>query len=313
MSSYEPILLLTAFCGLAAIAYLTQKTNVVKEKFVGGFGKRNLWFVVDDFGVNSRRWTDFGSRSSKDINIGLLKITKTRCAITQGGDFTINEVYGRQALAQVIREHNGFVPDYHLQIPHYLWAAWARASLLAYAGGLYLDGFSLCLGPSFASVVDSADNIVFGLDRDPLTVNPYAGWAKVKGSTVWLTYVDALIQFIAKGPLSWDSGKARNQIASWNASILTNAKVLLDPEWSRLPDGRVIEVEDLIDRSLGGEFQPGPNAIYVPINSERLERAVSYNWFLRMSGEQILDPDSNFLWAQLAQKTATKDKLTIPN
>ena len=234
----DSIIVLTVLLGIGA-AYVYTKTNSgEKEKFVGSIsGSKNLWFVIDDFGVNSRRWTDFGARSSKELNLPFLQITKARCQITQGADFKVNELVGRQAVAQVIRENNGFVPDYHLDIPSFLWKAWSRAALLAYAGGLYLDGSSLCLGPSFATVIDGADNLLFGLDANPLSVGSYAGWALKKGYEPWLIYADTIARFIERGPLSWDSAKARNQIASWNTSLLSKIKVLVEPEWSRLSDG----------------------------------------------------------------------------
>ena len=312
MSAVEPLIILTVLFGIGAVVYLSNKIEPKKENFVGFTGKHNLWFVIDDYGVNSRRWADFGARTSKDSNIGFLNITKTRCHITQGEDFNVIELLGRQAVAQVIREHNGFVPEYHLEIPQYLWRAWARSALLAYAGGLYLDGFSLCLGPSFATVINNSDNLLFGLDKDPLSSSPYAGWASNKGSIPWLLYVDAVSKFIEKGPLSWDSGKARNQIANWNMSILApSVRVLVEPEWSRLSDGTTIELEDIFGRSISEYYNPLAKSIYMPVDNEKLQRAVSYNWFLRMSSEQILDPESHFIWAQLAQKTAARDKLTL--
>jgi len=297
----DSIIVLTVLVGIGA-AYVYMKTKgEEKEKFIGSItGSKNLWFVVDDYGVNTRHWADFGARSSKELNLPFLQITKARCQITQGGDFKINELIGRQAVAQAIRENNGIVPDAHLEIPPFLWRAWARSALLAYAGGLYLDGSSLCLGPSFATVVDSADNILFGLESNPLSAGSYAGWAAKKGSDPWLIYTDTIVRFIGKGQLSWDSAKARNQIASWNTSILSKIKVLVEPEWSRLSDGTVIELEDVFGRSLSEYYNPSSKSIYLPIDMERLKRS-TYNWFLRMSNEQILDPDSMFIWAQIAR------------
>ena len=148
---YEEILIFGILITIGAAVFVSNRhVSIVNgdthsnkvEGFANGFGgKSNLWFVIDDYGVNSRRWTDFGARSSRDLNIGLLSITKTRCAITQGGDFNIVELFGRAAVAHTVRENGGLVPDRHLEIPPYLWRAWARAALLANGGGLYLDGF----------------------------------------------------------------------------------------------------------------------------------------------------------------------------
>jgi len=309
---YEPLLIVTILFTVGAAVYLSEKARrVTDEGFVSNsFNKSDLWFVVDDYGVNSRRWTDFGARSSRDINVGLLNITKTRCAVTQGEDFNVRELFGRAAVAQVVRENGGYVPDKHLQVPPYLWRAWARSALLAYCGGFYLDGFSLCLGGSFLPVVKNAENLIFGLESDPLSAGSYAGWASKRSSTVWLSYVEAVSNFIERGPLSWNAAQSRNQVALWNATILAPAiKLLVEPEWSRLSNGTIIEIEDLFGTSLSDSYTPGPNALYVPVNSERLMLAVSYNWVLRMSSEQIMAPESRFIWAQLAQRVGKRDAL----
>lgn len=300
----DTIIVLTILIGIGLLYFYRNQQE--KEGFIENIkGNKNLWFVIDDQGVNTRRWTDFGSRSSKDLNLPFLQITKARCHITQGADFKINELIGRQAVAQVIRENKGHVPDFHLDIPPYLWKAWARAALLAYAGGLYLDGYSLCLGPSFASVIDSSDNLLFGLDSNPLSVGSYAGWALRDRSEPWLIYTDTIVRFIEKGQLSWDSAKSKNLVASWNRSILSNIKVIPESEWSRLSDGTPIELEDLFGRSLSKYYSPTNKSIYVPIDIEKLKRSVTYKWFLRMSSEQIMDPDSLFIWAQLTDPKRT--------
>lgn len=312
---YEPLFVLSILFTIGAAAYLSNKASEMKsekEGFAGGFNKSTLWFVIDDYGVNSRRWVDFGARSSRDINIGLLNITKTRCAITQGADFNVRELFGRAAVAQAVRENGGYVPDRHLEVPPYLWRAWSRAALLGNAGGLYLDGFSLCLGGSFAKVTSGAENLLFGLDSNPLSAGNHCGWASKSRSLPWLSYLEAVTNFIEKGPLSWDSAKARNQVASWNAAILApSVKLLVEPEWSRLANGTQIEIEDLFGNSLTDLYTPGPNVLYVPVDSERLMRTVSYNWVLRMSSEQLMDPESYFIWAQLAQRVAKRDSLLI--
>jgi hypothetical protein len=319
---YEEILILGILITIGAAVFVSNRhvsiinTHSDESKKVEGFansfsGKRNLWFVIDDYGVNSRRWADFGARSSRDLNIGLLSITKTRCAVTQGGDFNIVELFGRAAVAHTVRENGGFVPDRHQEIPPYLWRAWARAALLANGGGLYLDGFSLCLGESFASVTKNHDNLAFGLDTEPLSAGSFAGWASKPRNLPWVNYLEVVTKFIERGPASWNAAQARNQVASWNANILAPAvKLLVEPEWSRLGNGNIIEIEDLFGTGLSELYNPGPKAIYVPVDAERLMRAVSFNWVLRLSSEQLMAPESQFIWAQLAQRVGKRDALT---
>lgn len=274
---------------------------------------KKLWFVLDDFDNNTRAWADFGARSSKNANIGFLSLVKTRCMITQGSDFTIVELSGRTAVAQTVRANNGLIPNMYNLAPSFLWKAWARAALLAYAGGLYFEGTGLCLGPSFAPIVGIADNFAFGANHDeehPFSAGPYAGWAVKPGHVSWVGLAEALFKLIDAGPLVWTSLKARKTITKLNNIYLNpHMQTLVGAEWCRRTNGKPIENEDLFGRSLSADWTPDNNVVYVPMDFERLELDRNYNWFLSMSPEQILDTESNFIWAQLLQKSGGKDSL----
>ena len=334
----DSIYISSIFIGLIVVSYLsiTGYTRPVAEKFVDGMdgfaggmmdgfagdiinkinGKSPLWFVVDDNGTNSRKWSDFGSRNSKETNVGFLSITKTRCAVTQGADFNIVELIGRKAVANKIFENGGHVPTLHMSVPNYLWRAWARASLLGTVGGLYFDGFSLCLGPSFKQAIKNNKACVFGIDyneyrgSDFKACGPYAGWSASSGNSAWKTLAKVLSELIDAGPLSWTSANAREQMASWHSKYLASfMPCITDAEWTRTQEGGPLEFSDILGRSLSKEWQPPKSAIYLPIDIDKLSRNVTYKWFMRMSPEQILDPNSLFIWANLAQQVGRNDKI----
>jgi hypothetical protein len=258
-----------------------------------------MWFVLDDFGSRSK--------------IGFLNLVKSRCMITQGSDFNVKELLGRAAVAQEVRANNGLIPNMYDGAPPFLWKAWARAALLAYVGGLYFEGTGLCLGPSFAPIVGAADNLAFGADHDeehPFSAGPYAGWALKPGHVSWMGLAESLAKLIDSGPLVWTSLKARKQIAKLNNIYLNpHMRTIVSAEWCRRPNGKPIENEDLFGRSLSADWTPDNNVVYVPMDFERLELDRNYNWFLRMSSEQVLDTENNFIWAQLLQKAGGKDSL----
>jgi hypothetical protein len=112
-----------------------------------------------------------------------------------------------------------------------------------------------------------------------------------------------MADLIAAGPTAWTAAIARNQVAESSMVHLTPfMSVVRESEWSRRSDGRAIEIEDLLGRSPDEEWVPPRTAVYVPLDKERLERNFTYNWFLRMSPEQILNAESHFLWASLARR-----------
>jgi len=310
----EPALLVILISTVAIAYYLSEKSK--KEGFLSFSDfvpKPTLWFVLDDFELNRRNWSDFGGRLNKNPNVGFLSLTKTRCIITQGKDFDVKELNGRKMVAHIVRTQGGYVPDAVMQAPSFLWKAWARAALLATAGGLYFEGTGLCLGPSFKGVIGDADALAFGLNHDERyasTTGPYSGWAKGPGHKSWIGLMEMLAKFIDAGPLAWDSVKARNQIVKLeNTYLMPFVQTAVTAEWCRRTDGRPIENEDLFGRSLGEGWNPGADVVYVPLDFERLVRDLNFSWFLRMNPEQILDTENSFIWAQLYQKSGAKDEL----
>lgn len=317
----DSVYISSIFIGLIVVSYLsvTGYTRPIAEKFVGGFNlpdtnKSKLWFVVDDIGTNSRNWADFGSRNSREPNVGFLNIAKTRCAVTQGADFEVVELIGRKAVANKIFQSGGYVPETHLSVPNYLWRGWARAALLSHLGGLYLDGYSLCLGPSFKQAIGTKDACVFGIDYNEYrgsglkACGPFAGWSAAKANNAWTALTVALAGLIDAGPLSWTAANAREQLAGWHSKYLSALMpCITDAEWTRNNDGEALEFSDLLGRSLSPEWEPPKSAIYIPMDIDKLERNVTYKWFMRMSTEQILDPNSIFIWASLARRTGRND------
>jgi hypothetical protein len=332
MADFDPLLILASLVGIAGAVYMSKKGYSQKgaEGFASGLGflgagkgaalsdsllgKPVLWLVIDDYGTNSRKWADFGSRNSSKLNIGFVNITKTRCAITQGGAFEIRELFGRAAVADAIYAGHGYVPSGHFTAPRKLWQAWARAALLSVRGGLYLDGMSLCLGPSFDTIIANKPAAVFGTDMSEKhasgVAGPYAGWSASAGHKAWTDMAVACAGLIDAGTTSWSAAVARNQMAAWYNTILApNMPTIRDVEYSRRNDGLPIEIEDMLGRSASDTWKPSKDVIYVPMDFEKLDRSVTYKWFMRMSSEQIMEPDSDFIWAHLAKGAGSRDNL----
>jgi len=333
MADFDPLLILATLIGLAGAVYISKKGYSQKsaEGFVSGLaflrdeksgglannllGKPVLWLVIDDYGTNSRKWADFGARNSGKLNVGFVNITKTRCAITQGGAFEIRELFGREAVAEAIYAGRGYVPEGHLAAPRKLWQAWARAALLSVRGGLYLDGLALCVGPSFERVVANKAAAVFGTDHSEKhnsgVAGPYAGWSANPGHKGWTDMAKACAGLIDAGATSWSAAVARNQMAAWyNTFLAPNMPTIRNVEFGRREDnGLPIEIDDILGRSINDALRPSKDTIYVPIDFERLDRSVTYKWFMRMSSEQIMEPDSDFIWAHFAKGAGSRDNL----
>ena len=328
MSDVSPIVIVSVAIGTILALYFVNKTNYANindsfedlsanfaNQIAGSLTKNTkpiLWFVVDDYGTNNRKWNDFGARSSRNLNLGFLAITKSKCVLTQGKDFDIRTCLGRAEVANIIIEHGGHVPDYHLTCYPRLWKAWARAALLYHVGGLYFDGFSLCLGPSFLSDINGKSDAVFGVDHDePRTsalngsCSQFVGWASGPKHKPWESLLSEITNVINTGADTWTATIARNQLAVWyNTYLRDEIHTIRHSEWSRKADGRPIEIEDLFGRSynnLSTDWKPPEHVVYVPLDYETIDRSVTYKWFLKLSAQDILSDDSTFLWAHLSK------------
>jgi len=303
---------IAALVGLLVVLILAlnrRKPTLPPEDFVSLPGmKPTLWWFVEDEN-NARSWLDFGGRSTIEPNRGYLKVALEALQKTQGEDFDIKPLIGRDAvLAQVAG-----APPAAKRLPPALWRRWAIANLLTCHGGLVMDGDStLAVGPRFKPLLAGVDAAAFGVTPDEAIVNPtmalapgpspYAGWASSARHPAWTHAADIWGRLVARGPQAWSSAEARREyMPVFEAQRKLGLVVIREAEASRIPDGRPRALEDLFGR-VSHPADPKtaltPGAVYVPYDGDDLARRFEFNWFLRMSPAQI--KESDLVWARLA-------------
>ncbi len=278
-------------------------------------GKPILWWFADDE-TNARSWWDFGARNSTQPNRGYLEVALDAVRATQGFDFTIRVLLGREAVERVIREAGEALPQNLRQFPARMWRQWALCSLLAAKGGLVMAGDStLCVGPSFASLVRSKEAAVFGTTVDEPLALPgvadvapayWVGWAAKPHTPVWDIAATSWHRVVAAGPTSWSAADARNlQEKIWSVQKQKQVARLPLAEGSRKSDGSHITLEDLLMKQTPDpKVQLDAETVYIVADGDALIRDYRYGWFVRMSRSQILT--SEFMWARLAKKYQTR-------
>lgn len=303
---------IAALVGLLVVIVLAlnrRKPDVPKEPFVSIPGmKPTLWWFVDDEN-NARSWYDFMGRNSTEPNRGYHKVALEALRRTQGADFDIKPLIGRDAvLAQIAG-----APTAAKQLPPALWRRWAIANLLNCNGGLALDGDStLTIGPSFAPVVAGVDAAAFGVSPDEPVVSPattsapgsspYAGWAATPRHPAWAHAATIWGKVVARGPQAWSSAEARREyMPVFESQRALGLKTIRAAEGCRLPDGRPRSLEDTFGR-VSDPADPKsallPGTVFVSYDGDDLARRYEFNWFLRMSPQQI--KESDLVWARLA-------------
>lgn len=314
MGNLETIAGFIALLVVVVLALMRRSTPAVPpEEFVNLLeAKPVLWWFVD-VEPNSRSWLDFGGRKTLEPNRGYLQVALAAVRKTQGNDFEIRPLIGRAAvLAQIPG-----APSRASELPAALWRRYVVAALCEAQGGLVMDGAStLCVGPSLAPFVKDAEAAAFGIlaeepIADPVSAAepgpaPYVGWAGAAHHPAWAHAAAIWTKLVERGPQAWTSAEARRTYMTvFEAQRGLGLKVIRDAESGRLPDGRPRALEDLFGRTAepaDPKTALTPGAAYVSYDGDDLARRYEFNWFLRMSPEQIATSD--FVWARLAASHA---------
>lgn len=266
-------------------------------------------YVFMDTEVNSRNWWDFGGRNSNQSNRGYLQLTLESLQRTQGRDFEIIPLLGRDAVYSVLPAASQTAK----QLPPALWRSWVISNICSTRGGLVIDGNStLCVGPSFGPVVKPHTAVIFGIyPAEPIANSstavapgaaPYVGWAAQPNHPAWMIAANTWNELVERGPQSWSAASARRaDMEVFEKQVEKGIKVIRDADGSRTVNGKQKQLEDYFGRVANPSdprLELHPGAVYVAYDGDNLERRHEFNWFLRMSPEQI--KESDLVWAKLA-------------
>jgi len=277
-------------------------------------GKPTIWWVVDDSQINARQWLDWHDRVTFEPNEPYLKICLNRAKALWGESFTIEPVIGRLAAQRRLEAAGVAVPPEADRVPPALWSPWCRAAYLNHFGGLWLDGSVLPIGSGsdLRSRIVAADVLTFGTDPDEglsaaeqtaPAAGRTSGWAAVPGHPMWAGIERDLTALIVEGDQSWGAPEARRSLRHlWDKHCVGIVKTDRLAEVGRDKYGRRLELDTLLAET---DWPTGSTKgglwVTFPDGRDGLERASPFQWFLRMSEEQIRKAD--FLWAKWATRT----------
>lgn len=305
----ETLILIT--CLLVAVFLLSwyrRRPAIPNEMFLSlpGF-KPNLYWLVDAE-PNARHWWDFQGRRSDTPNRGYLEVALDRVFQTQSDDFNVVPLIGRMATMMAI---DGAHPR-AIDLPPALWRSYVISALCARRGGLVMDGNSvLVLGKSFSPIVSNKSAAMFGADHDEVVLSPnaispgpdnYIGWAAAAGHPAWMASYKAYEKVVAAGAQAWTAAIARRMPRGlWEEQKRAGMECVRAADGSRLPDGSLRQLEDYFGRKHDVDDPKqavSDNALYVVYDGDALERRFEFNWFLRLSKEQLKGTD--LMWSHMA-------------
>jgi hypothetical protein len=129
-----------------------------------------------------------------------------------------------------------------------------------------------------------------------------AGWASIPNHPMWSGLQRDLGLLIGQGPASWSAPEARRALRTlWDKHCSGITRVDRTAEVGRDKYGRRLELDTLLGQTewVDGSLEGGVWVSW-PDGRDGLERAVPWQWFTRLSVEQIRE--SNFVWAKWATR-----------
>jgi hypothetical protein len=277
--------------------------NLFKDKHLleKGLTMPTLWIYYNDSEVNSRWWADFGARSTRAINIPFLNLCYESIVAQNNQKYKIEVIAGVTDLASRLGGwqelpkglQNPLAPVEKAELN------WIRAEVLARFGGLWVNSATICLKPFPELPYEGA--AFWGTDPDESYSGPngtaipsmYAMGAGKPKHPVFEQWAQAAFERLDKQ----GGGQQIRGDAKWDfvAFAQTDPTVRVYPgvEVSRRPDGKRIQVEDLLSAGQEGShrFKIQPDALYVPIPWPEIQDRRMFGWFLRMDEDQILNSD----------------------
>jgi hypothetical protein len=280
---------------------VSQNPFEATDLFKKGLGMPSIWVFFDTSIVNSRNYADFGSRSSRAINLPFLNLCYESIAKQNSSSYQIKAISGLAGLADLLGGWDQLPeklknPLVTLEPTDY---TWIRAAVLSKFGGLWVLPSTICIRP-FGPLPDVPT--FFGTDTDETfvgtagTVVPsfQVAWSPKPQEPLWVAW-----EAVSRKRLNTSGGGDTARGADkWEylalASRFPNIEVRPLAEVGRKgAAGRRIQIEDFLAAGQEGSlpFKIGDMAVYVPLPWPELRDRRVFGWFLRMSEEQIAESD----------------------
>lgn len=296
------ILLVTA----ASLGYYYSNTIIESDIFnkknllLDGTANPTLWIYYDQSDVNSRWWQDFGSRSSRVLHTPFLNLCYQSIAKHCGQTYNIRVIAGLTDLASLLGGWEELPKSLQNPLASVQQAEmnYIRAKLLKTYGGLWVT-------PSCIFVKDMPDfnknetkEVIFvGMDTKDMLSDSEGTLAP--GTQVMYSPRKEHPIFVELERLSRERLERREGGTQFRHDISNDLRDVMRDysgqyqylpslEFSRKPNGRRIELEDLLSK---GKMPICSKAVYVPVYWYELKRRSNFAWFLRLSEDQIMSSE----------------------
>jgi hypothetical protein len=269
-----------------------------KDLLLEGTANPTLWLYYDQSDVNSRWWQDFGARSSRVLHTPFLNLCYQSIAIHCGQTYNIRVIAGLTDLATLLGGWDQLPKSLQNPLASVQEAEmnYIRAKLLKTYGGLWVNP-SCIFVKDMPDLKESKEVIFTGMDTKDMLSDSEGTLAP--GTQVMYSPRKEHPIFVELERLSRERLERREGGTQFRHDISNDLRDVMRDysgqyaylpslEFSRKPNGRRIELEDLLSK---GKMPICSKAVYVPVYWYELKRRSNFAWFLRLSEEQIMSSE----------------------
>lgn len=290
------VLTLTATVVVAGLYYnkSSLESNILNE----GANNPPLWLYYDQSDVNARWWQDFGARSSRVLHVPYLNLCYESIAIHCGKTYNIRVLAGLSDVAQLLGGWDQLPKSLQNPLASVQEAElnYIRAKILKTYGGLWINPSSVFVRdmPDFSEYkkvifVGNDESETYSDSKGTLVPGTNMMYAPIKEHPIFVT-----LERLSRERLERREGgtQFRHDISNDLRDVMLehqdSFEYIPNIELSRKPNGRRIEIEDLL---ASGKMPIPDETLFVPISFYELKRRRNFGWFLRMSEQQIKSSD----------------------
>jgi len=278
--------------------FLIDEDNEVNIKNLGSIKKPIIWVHIE-YNYNSRNWSSFGSRSSYELNMPYIYLTLQTIVNKCGEDFhiCILDDYSFQKI----------LPDYNIELDKVgdpIRKHLRNVSLLKVLhqyGGILMENSFICMKSlkPVQDIIESNNKPIVGefINRSySSNLDVFSPSMKLIGCKQNCPVIQNLIEFmeVVNKRDNTMSQTFENIIGSWLENNINNNNFtyILGEQLGTRINNKPILIDDLlIDSNLKDNLDK--NTLMVYIDRDELLNRTNFNWFVRLSPEQIFNSYNN--------------------
>jgi hypothetical protein len=298
-------ILLTAVIGGWFLTAQVRDDDSMRNRFnlLSGMDKPVAWVYVNDAEVNSRRWLDFGARSSHVLNVPFLNLCYQNI-VRALPDYRVEVIGGLSDLAVRMGGWDSLPTPLQnpLAIVREPELNWIRAAVLAKWGGLWVSPSTVFLKrfdemPTEKTVFFGSDDEVTFVGNGGTAPALRVVWAPAPDLPLWVSWeqkVRARLETRAGG--SEFRRDEKSDTADALREFASVVEVRPQAELTR-HKGKRIQLEDILAAGQDGVLPFSiEGASFMPIAWPEILERRAFGWFLRLNEEQILNSDLAIRW-----------------